>query len=78
MIFILGPNHLAGEAAHLAGLESHEWAALNDLRRLAGCDRPHIVRVDRVQVPADLSSFADALGATWWTELDLMEGKVPK
>lgn len=82
MIFIFAKEpSIAARAGLAAGLEAHEFQALDDPMQLAGREGGHVVMIDGWQCHQQAEALALVLAArsfTEWTALDLFDGKVPR
>lgn len=80
MIFILGHTHqFAQDRARAAGLRAVDWRYLSDPRQLVGTEEPRIVRLDGPHPRRNLEAIqreADSRSARWYTEFDLMQGRI--
>lgn len=83
-IFIMGKYQHARHAAMEAGLQPHQWVLLDNPHKLMGCEGPHVVYLEtarEVLTGERLHDMMDILysrSAIMWTELDLINRKVPR
>lgn len=81
-IYILALDHAhAHNVALAAKLRPHEWTFLHWRRQLMGTHEPNVVVLPAArQLPhfEDIMGEMNVRGATCWSELDLMNGKVPR
>lgn len=80
--FICGFTLHAQDIARRAGLKPCDWRILNHPHQLMGHYKPNVVMLDTANhfKPAVVSHMHDMLldrSAIIWTELDLIEGRVP-
>jgi len=83
MIWIMG-NELEAEITAIdAGLEAHEWKRLHWYQQLAGEENVNVVVLNGAMnwTRDKFHPIIDELvarSATQWSELDLLNGKVPR
>lgn len=81
MIFIMGAELQANQVAAQAELCYNEWVRLFWREQLMGFDKPNVVVLDSAPKMEGYHDILDIIfdrDGTVWSELALIEGKVPR